>query len=69
MMLFQDGNGRAGRLVAHRYVPYAYHSFNGTSFGICNIEKFTEDFITPGATYEETCAGHKINVELRDITN
>jgi hypothetical protein len=50
-------------------VPYAYHSFNGTSFGICNIEKFTEDFITPGATYEETCAGHKINVELRDITN
>lgn len=51
-------------------VPYSYHSFNGTYFSICDYEKGDGNvFITPGAEYEATSGGHKINIALRDITS
>ena len=37
------------------------------SIGIC-IWAENDRYVTPGATYDETCAGHRINTELVKIT-
>lgn len=48
-------------------VPYCLWAFNAGDFGIC-IWAEDDKFLTPGASYGETCAGHRINTELVKIT-
>ncbi len=47
--------------------PYCLWAFNAGDFGLC-IWAEDDKFLTPGATYNETCAGHRINTELAKIT-
>ena len=47
--------------------PYCLWAFNNGDFGIC-IWAEGDRYVTPGATYEETYAGHRINTELVKIT-
>lgn len=47
--------------------PYCLWAFNAGDFGLC-IWAEDDKFLTPGATYSETCAGHRINTELTIIT-
>ncbi len=48
-------------------VPRVHWAFNVGDFGIC-IWGPIEKFVTPGAEYEDTGFGHRINTGLRDIT-
>jgi len=47
--------------------PYCLWAFNAGDFGLC-IWAEDDKFLTPGASYDETCAGHRINTELAKIT-
>lgn len=47
--------------------PYSLWAFNAGDFGLC-IWAEGDKFDTPDAVYEETCAGHRINKALADLT-
>lgn len=47
--------------------PYCLWAFNAGDFAVC-VWADGDELLTPGATYEETCAGHRINTELVKIT-
>ena len=48
-------------------IPYSLWAFNAGDFGLC-IWAEGNKFDTPGAAYEETCAGHRINKALAELT-
>lgn len=48
-------------------VPYCLWAFNAGDFGIC-IWADDDKFVTPGAVYDKTGAGHRINTKLAEIT-
>ena len=48
-------------------IPYSLWAFNAGDFGLC-IWAEGNKFDTPDAVYEETCAGHRINKALADLT-
>lgn len=47
--------------------PYCLWAFNAGDFAVC-VWAEDDSLLTPGATYDETCAGHRINTELVKIT-
>lgn len=47
--------------------PYCLWAFNAGDFAVC-VWADGDELLTPGATYDETCAGHRINTELVKIT-
>lgn len=48
-------------------IPYSLWAFNAGDFGLC-IWAEDNKFDTPDAIYEETCAGHRINKALAELT-